>query len=76
MGVLATCALAYALSDGTAIERLRAWGWPAAVAVVAAVLWWRAITPAWVRLTADAYADRLFETLDTLRESRPQASAE
>jgi hypothetical protein len=73
LAVLGTCAVAYALSDGTAAERVRAWGWPAGVAIVAAGVWWRAITPAWVRLTADAYADRLFEALDTLRDPRSAA---
>lgn len=75
LAVLATCAIALALSTGTFAERLRAWGWPAGVAIVAALVWWRAITPAWVKLTADAYADRLFEALDTLRDSRSQADA-
>jgi hypothetical protein len=67
LAVLATCAIAYALSDGTASERLRTWGWPAGVACLALLMWWRVVTHGWVRLTAESYTDRLFEALDTLR---------
>lgn len=47
-------------------ERLTAWAPPAAIALASAVFWWRAVNPGWVRLAADAYADRLLETTQTL----------
>jgi hypothetical protein len=42
----------------------------AAIAVVALLGWWRLVTPAWVRTAAELYADRLLESVETLRRGR------
>ncbi len=37
-----------------------------AISIVALVIWWRAITPAWVKRAAESYADRLLEAAESL----------
>ena len=76
VAVLAICALAFAFTDGTTSELLRAWAWPGALSAVMALFWWRVVTPDWVRLPADAYADRLLEALDALRTEQPSSEAD
>ena len=58
------------LSSGSFDDRAARWCLPVAVSLVLAGFWWRVVTPAWVRVPADAYAERLIESLDTLRLSR------
>jgi hypothetical protein len=37
-----------------------------AVALAAFLIWWRAITPDWVRRVAESYAERLLEAIESL----------
>ncbi len=73
VALLAICALAFAFTDGTTSELLRAWAWPGALSAVMALFWWRVVTPDWVHLPADAYADRL---LDALRTEEPSSGTD
>jgi hypothetical protein len=57
---LTICAAAFALSEASTCERLRAWAAPAAVSAVMLLLWWRVVTPEWVRRAGETYADRFF----------------
>ena len=57
-------------SSGSFGERAARWCLPAAVALLLAAFWWGAVTPAWVRVPAEAYAERLIESIDILRMSR------
>jgi hypothetical protein len=41
-------------------------GLAAAVAVIAFVIWWKAVTRDWVRRVAETYAERLFEATESL----------
>lgn len=36
------------------------------ISLAAVILWWRVVTPAWVKVPAEAYADRLLEAIETL----------
>jgi len=38
----------------------------AVVAVIAFVIWWRAVTRDWVKRVAETYAERLFEATESL----------
>jgi hypothetical protein len=73
--VLTACIAAFLVADGTAAERLRAWGWPAGVAVAEAAFWLLVVKDAWVRLPAEEYADRLFDAADTLLRESPQTNS-
>jgi hypothetical protein len=55
------------LSSGSFGHRAARWSLPAAISLILAVFWWRAVTPEWVRVPADAYAERLIESIDALR---------
>jgi hypothetical protein len=46
-------------------DAMRFWS-AAVIGVVAAVGWWRLVTPDWVRSAGEIYADRLFEALASL----------
>lgn len=60
--------LAFNLDDGGIASRLLRWGGCAAVAGAAFLYWWRVVTEDWVKRSAEIYADRLFESVETLRE--------
>jgi hypothetical protein len=57
-----------AIVVGTAAlpSRARAWGPAAGMSIVALAFWLAIVTPEWVRLPADTYADRLFEAVHRL----------
>jgi hypothetical protein len=38
------------------------------------VFWWRIVTPEWVRLPAEAYAEQLLAALNLLRDDEPRAA--
>lgn len=71
--VACICTVAFALASGSTSGRVHTWAWPAALALIAALAWWRIVKPGWVRLPADEYASRLLEALDTL--GRPAIEA-
>ena len=50
--VLAVCVAAFLFGDGTVDERLRAWSWPACIAIVEALFWLIVVKDDWVRLPA------------------------
>jgi hypothetical protein len=52
---------------GNATSRLIRWGISAGISAALFSYWWRIVTPDWVRLAAELYADRLIEAIDTLR---------
>lgn len=64
---LAVAALLLIVTKGTFDHRAAHWAVPAVVALVLALFWVFVVTPAWVRVPADAYAQRLFEAVETLR---------
>jgi len=75
--VIIVSTAAFLLTDGTSSELLRAWAWPATLAALAALVWWKVVTPDWVRLPGEAYADRLMEALESLspQQSQPQPAS-
>jgi hypothetical protein len=75
---LAIAAISLALSaalliraDGVVVSRLATWGAAGGISVVLLIYWWRVVTPGWVRVSAELYADRLLEAVDTLRVTPP-----
>ena len=53
----------------TGTQPIRFWI-PAGVGAIALVAWYRLVTPAWVRSVAELYADRLLESVETLRRQK------
>jgi hypothetical protein len=66
---LAVTVVAFALDDAGLTSRLVRWGGCAAVAAVALAFWWRVVTEDWVKRSAEIYADRLLESVETLRQN-------
>jgi hypothetical protein len=54
-------------SGGDGSERATRWGLAAAVAAGLFLYWWLVVTPHWVRRSAELYADRLLQAIETLR---------
>jgi len=44
-----------------------AWTISLVASAVVGLVWWRLVTPEWVRRASDLYTDRLFEAVDSLR---------
>ena len=68
--VLALSVLAFAIDDAVLTSRLLRWGSCAVVAALALFYWWRVVTETWVRRAGELYADRLFESIETLRQGQ------
>lgn len=51
---------------GDETSRWTRWGISGGVSAGLLFYWWRIVTPDWVRLAAELYADRLIEAIDTL----------
>lgn len=60
-----------ALADGSLAERTARYGPGAAAGILALVFWVAVVTPNWVRLTADAYADQFVAAIDILHAEPP-----
>ena len=58
-------------ASGPFSHRAARWSLPAVASLLLALFWWTAVTPAWVRIPADAYAERLLESIETLRQPAP-----
>lgn len=61
---LSLALLIWGNSDGS--DRSVQWGLAAAVSVALFLYWWRIVTSEWVRRSAERYADRLLEAVETL----------
>jgi hypothetical protein len=67
-GVALVASVAFLLwGRGDAAVRWARWGISGGISAALLFYWWRTVTPDWVRLPAEAYADRLLEAIDTLR---------
>lgn len=64
--IIATLALCI-WGDGPTVTRLLTWGWPGLVSAAALIFWGWVVTPAWIRQPAETYADRLLESVHTLK---------
>jgi hypothetical protein len=69
-GAIASIALCV-WGTGPAADRLATWGWPGFVSAAAMIFWGWIVTPEWVRKPAETYADRLLESVDTLKNQHP-----
>jgi hypothetical protein len=59
------------LADGSLAERAARYGPGAAAGVLALLFWIAVVTPSWVKLTADAYADQFVGAIDILHAEPP-----
>lgn len=73
IGLIATIALC-SWGGGAVDSRLLTWGWPGLISAASLIFWWRVVTPAWVRQPAETYADRLLESIHTLKTQGPPSS--
>jgi len=73
VGVIASLALTIWGVESVA-TRVLIWGWPGLVSLAALAFWARIVTPAWVRRPAETYADRLLESVHTLKRQGPANS--
>jgi hypothetical protein len=64
-------ALAIWLADGSLSDRLTRFGPGAAVGLLMLGFWAFVVTPDWVRVTADAYADQFVAAINKLHDERP-----
>lgn len=69
LAVLLVAILLTLFTSGTLDHRAARWAVPAAVSLLLLLFWAAVVTPDWVRVPADAYAQRLLEAIETLRES-------
>jgi len=74
---LAIALIAFAVSivffvwgGGSGAGRATRWGISGGIAVLLAFYWRRVVTPQWVRVAAEVYAERLLEAVETLRADR------
>ena len=72
-GIVATLPLCIWVG-GPIEHRLLTWGWPGLVSAAALIFWARVVTRAWVRQPAETYADRLLESVHTLKTLGPPNS--
>jgi hypothetical protein len=63
--------LLMALADGSLAEHVARYGPGAVVGVLALLFWIFVVTPNWLRLTADAYADQFVGAIDILHAGPP-----
>ena len=73
IGLLMTIALC-TWGAGAIDTRLLTWGWPGLVSAGSLVFWGWVVTPGWVREPAETYADRLLESIHTLKTEAPPTS--
>lgn len=66
IGVATVAALVSAVLAVATQEWVR-WGAATAISLVGVTYWWEVVTPAWVRESAELYAQRLFEAVVSLR---------
>jgi hypothetical protein len=64
--VLVIACIALLTDNGSTLSRVKAWGPGIGTSLVALVFWLTIVTPDWVRLPADTYAERLFEAVQRL----------
>lgn len=67
--------LLLALADGGLTERLARYGPGAGVGIAALIFWIGVVTPDWVRLTAEAYAEQFIGAIDILYADRSASQA-
>lgn len=72
-GVIASFALTI-WGGGSVEARLLTWAWPGLVSVAALVFWGTIVTPTWVGRPAETYAERLLESVHTLKRQEPTNS--
>lgn len=65
-GALVASVVLLALADGPVTSLLPRWGASGGAAIVMLAYWGLVVNEGWVRRAAETYADRLFESLDTL----------
>jgi hypothetical protein len=63
--------LLVALADGSLSDRAARYGPGAATGALALLFWIFVVTPSWVRLTAEAYADQFVGAIDILHAETP-----
>jgi hypothetical protein len=68
-GIVALAGIACGLTDLVNVP-LALLGVVVVVSAAATVIWWRVVTPDWVRPVAQAYAERLLEAAETLAETK------
>ncbi len=71
LATLAACVVLYLVRDDPVSDRLRAVALPVMCSILLLVVYWKVIRPEWVRVPADAYAQRLVGAASVLRRDPP-----